>query len=85
MGFITTNFQRIDIDIQHTLDLLDELQEHLEYLTTGAPAPPGQFWQMLEGGGRKRAIDTEVLTAMCKEGMADWDMAESCVAAGGRS
>ena len=69
------NFRRINIDLQHILDLLDNLQHRINDLVDGAPAPPGQRWERIPGQRRRLVVDMELLKMLAEEGMVDWEIA----------
>ena len=70
-GFPKRIFQRTYMDIQHILELLDELQTHLVELTDGAPTPPGSNWRILRKGGRELVLNTKLMKTLCKQSVTD--------------
>ncbi|KAK4687673.1 hypothetical protein P7C73_g2440, partial [Tremellales sp. Uapishka_1] len=74
LNFPPPFFASLQLDLRQTLDILDDLQQHLERLVGDAPPPMGKEWVNLERGGRKLVLDMELLEVLSSEGMTDHEI-----------
>jgi hypothetical protein len=68
-------FRRLRFNVLHTIDLLEDVQGHINDVEAGQIAPPNQRWVALEGGGRRLELDEELLRLLSEQGMQIWEIA----------
>ena len=52
------------------------MQNLFELCVDGAPAPPGQVWENVDGHRRRLVLDIQLLRVLSDEGMMDKEIAE---------
>lgn len=68
-------FKQLKTHVIHVLDMLIDVQRQFENLIGGIPPPPYKRWENLPGGGRKAALDEQLIAQLANEGMQDWEIA----------